>query len=112
MKNSGVEGAGTSPEVITTAKLGGSDEVAWWIAGKAWGVKCRGKGDGLGKADGHWNAGDAVAGEDEGGDVAGMVRGLGVAEDGTVGVTDEDDAVEYLACGGVSPAEGMVIKAG
>lgn len=41
-----------------------------------------------------------------------MVRGLGIAEDGTVGVTDEDDAIEYLADGGVSPAKGMVIKAG
>lgn len=53
-----------------------------------------------------WEAGydgddaDAVASEDEGGDVVWVVCGLGVAQDGAVGVADEDDAVGFFAYGG------------
>lgn len=49
------------------------------------------------EVEGDRDDGDAVAGEDESGYVAGVVGRLGVAEDGAVGVPDEDDAVEFLA---------------
>ena len=56
-----------------------------------------GHGSGLREVGGERDGGDAVAGEDEGGDVGGVECGLGVAEDGAVGVADVDDAVEGFA---------------
>ena len=83
-----------SPEVAAAARLRGGDEVGWVVAGEARGVECCGKGDGLREVGGDGDDGDAVAGEDEGGDVGGVIGRLGVAEDGAVGVSDVDDAVE------------------
>lgn len=51
----------------------------------------------MGQVEGDGDDGDAVAGEDEGRDVARVVGGLGITEDGAVGVADVDDAVELLA---------------
>lgn len=93
-----VVGARFPPKVAPAAWFGRRDEVGWVIAGETGGVECCGEGDGLGKAGGDGNYGDAKAGKDEGGDVRGMVRCLGVAENGAVGVADVDYAVEFSTC--------------
>ena len=94
-----VIGARLTPEVTAAARHGGSGEVSWVAAGEAGGVEdVSGNGNGLGEIDGHGDAADAVACQDEGGNVAGVIGGLGVAEDRTIGVTDEDDAVEGAVC--------------
>ena len=93
-----VERARFAPQVGAAAGFGRGDEVAGREAGEAGGVEGGGEGDRLREVGGDGDDGDAVAREDEGGDVAWVVGGLGVAEDGAVGVADEDDAVECLAC--------------
>lgn len=79
-----VVGAGFAPEVSAAAGGGGGDEVAGGVGGEAGAVEGGGEGDGLGEVGGDGDDGDAVAGEDEGGYVGRVVRGLGVAEDGAI----------------------------
>lgn len=86
-----VEGAGRAPQVGATAEFGGGDEVARVEGGEAGGVEESGEEDGLREVEGDGEDADAVAGEDEGGDVGRVVGGHVVAEDGAVGVADEDD---------------------
>ena len=92
-----VVGAGLAPEVGAAAGRRGRDEVAGGQAGEARRVEVGGEGDRLRQVGGDGDDGDAVARQDEGGDVARVVGGLRVAEDGAVGVADEDDAVEGFA---------------
>ena len=51
----------------------------------------------MGKIEGDGNDGDTEAGQDEGGDVRGVIGGLGVTEDGAVRMAHEDDTLECLA---------------
>ena len=98
-----VVGARFAPEVGAAAGHGGGDEVGRVVGGEAGGaVEVGGEEDGLGEVGGDGDDGDAVASEDESGDVGRVVRCLGVAEDGAVGVTDVDDAIKGAAWWGVS----------
>lgn len=93
-ENALVEGARRAPQVGAPAEFGGRDEVARVEAGEAGGVEEGGEEDGLREPEGDGDDADAEAGEDEGGDVGGVVGGHVVAEDGAVGVADEDDFAE------------------
>ena len=86
-----------APEVAAATGFGGRDEVADLVAGEAGGVELRGEGDRLREVEGDGDDGHAEAGENEGRYVAWVVGGLGVAEDGAVGVADEDDFAECVA---------------
>ena len=97
MEDAFVVGARFAPEVAAPTGNGGCDKVAGGEAGEAGGVEEGGEGDRLGQVEGDGDDGDAVAGEDEGRDVARVVGGLGITEDGAVGVADVDDAVKLLA---------------
>ena len=67
------------------------------IACEAGGVEFGGVGDRLREVERDGDDGDAEAGEDEGRYVAWVIGGLGIAEDGAVGMADEDDFVECVA---------------
>ena len=55
----------------------------------------------MGEVDGNGDARDAVAGQDESGNIAWVICGLFVTDDGAVGVTDEDYTGERFACCGL-----------